>query len=463
MLQTGTKANTVTPVAKVPGREIFGHALGGVGQNIIYALWSTWITAFYTDAFGLNPIFMGGMFVAARIWDGFNDPMMGILADRSKSRFGRYRCWLLRMPLFVAVFLILNFTVPDLSGTAKLAYAAITYILMGMAFTSVDIPYWSLPAAMTSDPRERTKIFTTATLGTQLATVTTGMMIPVLLKRFGGTGNPQAYFKIAVVIAIIGCILYLTCFGLVREHVDAPKQKFSFKLAFKSLYTNKPLFCIMITNLVINLAFIMKMTLNYYYATYTLGNVAIMSIMSLVTLPSILVGTVAAPVLARRFGKKNTLLGQMIANLIISALFYVTGYGSVPVILIFTSLQILCVGSAFVIISSMTADTIEYGEWKTGQRNEGIITSTRTLITKVASALVGVAVAVVLTTTGYVPNEVQTVHTMNAFHLVVSLLPGLVMMIGVIPMFFYPLTEIRHTEIMEELNARREASGDAAE
>ena len=120
------------------------------------------------------------------------------------------------------------------------------------------------------------------------------------------------------------------------------------------------------------------------------------------------------------------------------------------------ALQVLCVGASFVMLSSMTADTIEYGEWITGQRNEGIITSTRTLITKIASALVGVAVAVVLTMTGYVPNVEQTTETMQAFHFVISFLPGIVMMIGAIPIFFYSLTESKHQEIMEELKKRNE-------
>lgn len=435
--------------------EVLGHALGGVGQNTVYALWSGFITAFYTDVFGMNPAVMAAIFLFARIWDGINDPMMGILADRSKSRFGRYRCWLLRMPPVVAVCLVLNFTVLHFGTTGNIIYATITYILMGMAFTSVDIPYWSLPAAMTSNPEERTKIFTTATLGTNLATTVGNMLIPILLVTFGGTGSSRAYFITAVIFALVGFVLYLTCFGLVREHVKAPTEKFSFKLAIKSLFTNKPLFCIMITNLVINLAFIMKMTLNYYYTTYTLGDVKLMSLMSLITLPSILLGTAAAPFLTKFFGKKKTLLGLMAANLVISIIFYLIGYHNITLVLIMGALQILCVGCSFVVISSMTADTIEYGEWKTGQRNEGVITSTRTLITKIASALVGVAVAIVLTMTGYVPNVEQTASTMNAFHFVVALLPGIVMMIGAIPMFFYPLTEKRHAEIVEELKERK--------
>lgn len=441
---------------QVRGIEIFGHALGGVGQNMVYALWSGFITAFYTDIFGMNPAVMATIFVIARVWDAFNDPMMGILADRSKSKFGRYRCWLLRMPAVVATCLILNFTVPGFGSVGNTVYAAVTYILMGMAFTSVDIPYWSMPAAMTSDPGERTKIFTTANLGTNIASTVGNMLIPILLVNFGGTDSAHAYFMTAVIFAIIGAALYFTCFALTKEHVQPPTQEFSFRLALKSLVVNKPLFCVMITNLVINLAFIMKMTLNYYYTTYTLGNVKLMSVMSLVTLPSIILGTCIAPLLAKKLGKKRTLLALMIANLIISGIFFVGGYSSVPFVLVMGALQILCVGAAFVMLTSMTADTIEYGEWKTGQRNEGIITSTRTLITKIASALVGVAVAVVLTMTGYVPNVEQSAETMGAFHFVISFLPGIVMMIGAVPIFFYSLTESKHEEIMEELAKRRE-------
>ncbi len=450
------KQETIVETDKVPKREIVGHMLGGVGQNLVYALWSSFITAFYTDVFGMNPVVMATIFVIARVWDAFNDPMMGILADRSKSRYGRYRCWLLRMPPVVATCLVLNFTVPNFGPVGKTIYAAVTYILMGMAFTSVDIPYWSLPAAMTGDPAERTKIFTTATLGTNFASALGSMLIPIMLVQFGGTGSSKAYFTTALIFALLGLVLYYICFFMVREHVQPSNQKFSFKLAMQSLFTNKPLFCIMITNLVMNLAFIMKMSLNYYYTVYTLGDVRLMSIISLVTLPSIMGGTLCAPLLAKKMGKKNTLLAMMILNLIISTAFYLMGYSNFTVVLIMTALQVFCVGASFVMISSMTADTIEYGEWKTGQRNEGIITSTRTLITKLASALVGVAVAMVLTMTGYVANAEQSVETMQAFHFVVSMLPGIVMMIGAIPMFFYTLTEKRHAEILEELKRRRE-------
>lgn len=180
-----------------------------------------------------------------------------------------------------------------------------------------------------------------------------------------------------------------------------------------------------------------------------------MSIMSFLSLPGILIGTIMAPLLAKKFGKKYTLIIVTIANLIISVLFFITGYENLVLVFIFTCLQVTCVGAAFVMISSMTADTIEYGEWQTGQRNEAVITSTRTLITKVASAMTGLATAIILVVANYQPNIEQTAATKSSFHFIASLLPGVVMMIGVIPMFFYELTEKRHAEIIEELNNRK--------
>lgn len=357
--------------------------------------------------------------------------------------------------------MILNFSVPNLAGTGKLVYAGITYILMGMAFTSVDIPFWSLPTAMTGDPQERTKLFTTTTMSTNIASALASTLIPMLIMGFGGPkgeGAPRAYFMTALIIAGIGCTLYLTCFGLVREHVKAPVQKFSFKLAFKAVYTNKPLFCVMVTNLVINMAFIAKMTFNYFYFSYSLGNYSLMAIMGILTIPCMVLGSLSVPFIVKKFGKKKSVIGLTGGVLAASVIFFFVGYSSIPLVMIFSALQVTLVGACTVVINAMTADTTEYGEWMTGQRNEGIITSTRTLISKVASALVGVVTAVVLTAAQYNSTAaVQSAYTMGAFHMVVSLLPGVVMFIGVIPMFFYSLTEERHAQIVAEISARRAA------
>lgn len=136
---------------EVKGREMFGHAIAGFGQNLIFGLWSSYMLVFYTDIFGISAGAAGIIMLLTRVWDGFNDPMMGSIADHTRTKWGRYRPWLLFMSPIIVIFLVLNFSSPDLSPVAKIVYASITYVMMSMAFTAVDVPYWTMPAAMSAD------------------------------------------------------------------------------------------------------------------------------------------------------------------------------------------------------------------------------------------------------------------------------------------------------------------------
>ncbi|MGL5693712.1 MAG: MFS transporter [Peptostreptococcaceae bacterium] len=454
-MELSVSSNDKSKKGIVTKKEMFGHAIGGLGQNTIFSLWSGYMMMFYTDVFGLSVTFVGALFLMARAWDAINDPLMGMLADRTRSKYGRFRPWLLVMPIPISICLVLNFTAPNLTGTSAMVYAAVTYIMMSMAFTAVDIPYWSLPAAMTSDPDERTKIFSFSNLGTNLASTLAGASIVPLVTLIGGENMKKGFFWTAVIFAVIGSTLYYTCFRLVKEHVAPSQEKFSFKLAIKSLSTNKPLLLVMITGLVTNLAFITKQMLSPYYTRYTLGNFGIMSIMAITTLPAIIIGTVCAPMICKKFGKKKSLVGLNIFILLVGILYFFTAGNNIKLVLIYSALQTFGVGAAMVITTSMTADTIEYAEWKTGQRNEGVITSSRTLITKFGMAITGGVVSAILVLVNYQPNVAQTIETMTAFHTIASIVPGIVMCIGCIPLFFYDLTEEKHAQIVKEIEERK--------
>ena len=199
----------------------------------------------------MTPGFMGILFTVARIWDGVNDLMWGTIVDRTKSKYGRFRPWILRSSFILAIVLVLSFTVPNFSANGKMIYAAIFYIIFDMVFTTLDISYWGLPAAMSSDPNERNKIFAWSTTASNAISTISSIIIPILLVNFGGETNAGSFFKVAMVIGIFALVMYLICFALVREHVTpANAEKFSVKLALKNIYVNKPLFCVMIANLV---------------------------------------------------------------------------------------------------------------------------------------------------------------------------------------------------------------------
>lgn len=410
---------------------------------------------FYTDVFGLSAAFVGMLFFGARAWDAINDPMMGVIADKTRTKWGRFRPWLLIMPIPVGICLILNFTVPNVTGTAAMIYAAVTYILMSMAFTAIDIPYWSMPSAMTTDPVKRTKIFSYSNLGTSMASTVAGMLIVPLLNAFGGANTKSGFFGTAIVMAVIGITLYLTGFKLTREHVEASTEKFNYKKAAKALGTNKPLLIVLIASIALNLGMIIKMSLQLFYVQYNLGTLNLVPIFSMLALPGTILGSLFAPKIASKFGKKKALIGASITLLVVGIIFMLTPYSQVWLIMILSAAQVTLITLSMVIVSSMIADTIEYAEWKTGQRNEGVISSTRTFTTKLAMAFSGLIAGGILTFAGYVPNVEQSQMTLTVFHLVSSIVPGVIALVACIPMKWYDLTEERHAQIMKEIAERK--------
>jgi Na+/melibiose symporter-like transporter len=177
---------------KLPFSQRLGHVTGGVGHNLIYAMMAGYVSIFFTDVFGLNAGYVATLFLAARIWDAVNDPIMGLICDRTRSRFGHFRCWLLYASPVVGLALILCFRVPANAQTAGYAYAAIFYVLLGMSFTAVDIPYWGLPAAMTDDPAERTRVYTAAGMASTLASGAGAIAIPAMVTAFGADDQAGA-------------------------------------------------------------------------------------------------------------------------------------------------------------------------------------------------------------------------------------------------------------------------------
>lgn len=448
-------SNSEVIAGEVTKKEILGHAIGGVGQNFIFALWSGYMMMFYTDVFGLSAAFVGVLFFGARVWDAVNDPIMGIMADKTRTKWGRFRPWLLFMPIPIGVCLVLNFTAPNLSGTSAIIYATITYILMSMSFTAVDIPYWSMPSAMTTDPIKRTKLFSYARLSTSLASVVAGMIIIPLVNVIGKGDMKKGFFGTAVVIAIIGAVFYLISFKMTREHIAASTEKFNYKKAIQALSQNKPLMIILVSSVAINLGMILKNSLQLYYVQYNLGTLNLIPVFSFLSLPGIVIGSLIAPKISSKYGKKNTLIGSNIVLLLAGIIFMFTPYTQVWMIILMTAIQVTVIGLAMVIVSSMIADTIEYAEWKTGQRNEGIISSTQTFTTKLAIAISGLLAGSILTASGYVPNVEQAQSTLTVFHIVSSIVPGLIGILACIPLKWYDLTEEKHLKIMEEISSRK--------
>ncbi len=197
---------------EVTGREMFGHAIAGFGQNLIFGLWSSYMLVFYTDIFGISAGAASIIMLLTRVWDGVNDPMMGTIADHTRTKWGRYRPWLLFMAPVIVVFLVLNFSIPDLSPALKVAYAGVTYVMMSMAFTAVDVPYWTMPAAMSSDVPKRSRIISLSRMTTTLASTVLGVMAIPLISVLGQGDKAKGYMLTALTVGILGAVF--TSLGL---------------------------------------------------------------------------------------------------------------------------------------------------------------------------------------------------------------------------------------------------------
>lgn len=343
-------------------KEIFGHAVAGFGQNLIYGFWSGYTMVFFTDVFGIAASAAGLIVLFSRIWDAINDPMMGAIADRTRTRWGRYRPWFLFMALPITIFLTLNFSTPNLSGGAKVAYAAVTYILMSMAFTGVDVPYWTLPSAMSSDPNQRGSIFATSRLSTTLSALLVSIVAVPIITALSGNGTAAGYRNAALLFGCVGAAFYLVGFLFI-----------AFCLAGSALYF----------------------------------------------------------------------------------LYFLYGYKNLTGVLVFTAIAPIPLGCLSILASTMISSTIEYMEWKTGQRNEGIISSSQTFSSKVCLAIGGGLSGLILTLSNYVPNQQQTVATLNVFHGTLTLAPTILFLIAIVPMLFFDLTNERYAQIVEDLKQRR--------
>lgn len=441
---------------EVKGREMFGHAIAGFGQNLIFGLWSSYMLVFYTDIFGISAGAAGIIMLLTRVWDGFNDPMMGSIADHTRTKWGRYRPWLLFMSPIIVIFLVLNFSSPDLSPVAKIVYASITYVMMSMAFTAVDVPYWTMPAAMSADVQKRSRIISFSRMSTTAATTVLGVIAVPLINAFGQGDMKKGYMMTALAIGLVGASFYLIGFANIREHVQPiANQKIGFKSSVRAIVRNKPLLLLLACGLLGNTGTMLKQGMVIYYVQYCVGDFNLIPIFSVLFLPGMILGLAIAPIFTKRFDSKTVFIGSRIFGIVVDVIFFFAGFSNIPLTMFLYALTSIPLGISSVVSATMLTNTIEYAEWKFGNRQEGLISSTQTLTAKIGMALSVGVTGLVLQIANYVPNQVQTHETQMMIHGAFTLFCAVVGLLGIIPMLFNKFTDKRHAEIVKELEERR--------
>lgn len=436
------------------GRKI-GFGLGGSASNFIWMMISFYMLYFYTDVFGIPASVAGFIFLGARIWDAVNDPIMGYIADRTNSRWGKFRPYLLFGSLPLALIYILTFTTPDLSPTGKIIYAVITYVLLGMLYTLVNIPYNSLAAAITQDTNERSSLASLMLITTYITVLIIAVATIPLVGLFP---TQQAGFSYTVTIyAVFSMTLFLICFATTREKRSmAIKKPESFINHLKLISHNKYLLILALAMFFTSTANEIRTTAAIYFFKYNFGDESVFPVFMLVVAVFMIIGALMAPLLARKLESKRNL--YILATLLSS----ITGLGilftpiaNLGTIILFSALGSVGGGMIFVLVWSMIPDTVEYGEWRTGVRGEGIVYSVLTFTTKMAYAAGGTLAAKLLSWAGFVPHVDQTAQVQNIILYMLALFPIIAGILAITVISFYKIDTKYHMNLVKEINERK--------
>ncbi len=456
---------------KLSFKEKIGYSLGDTASNLFFQTFILFLPIFYTDVFGLPAAAMGTLFLFTRIFDAANDPIMGTLADRTNTRWGKFRPYILFFAIPFGIMGVLTFTTPDFDASGKLIYAYLTYNFLMVMYTIVNVPYSALMGVITPNSMERTEVssyrFVAAFIGALIVQAST-----ISLVKYFGKGSDAVGWQWAMgCLAGLAALLFFITFITTKERVQPPKeQKAEFKKDLRDLFTNKP-WLLIAGATVFQLTYIVMRgsSIAYYFKYYVgdqqlnlFGNVIALSQEAFTSsfLLSGSIATIVGVVLTKWFSKildkKNTYAGFLIASAAINAVFYFARPQDVILIYVLNLLVSFLFGPVSVLQWAMYTDTADFSEWKNRRRATALLMAASLFALKLGLALGGTLVGWVLAYYGFVANQTQTAEAMAGIVLLLSLYPAIFGIAGGLLMMRYPLTNKMMVKIEEELTARRQ-------
>lgn len=453
--------------------EKLGYSLGDTASNLFWQTFSMFLLYFYTDIFGITAAAAGTMFLVTRIWDTVNDPLMGIISDRTNTRWGKFRPYLLWLAFPFGIIGVLTFTTPDFEPTGKLIYAYVTYGLMMMVYTAINIPYSALMGVLSPDPLERTK----ASSFRFVAAFTGGLIVQStalkLVKVLGGNNEALGWQLTMALFAFLAAVLFLTTFGVTRERV-APSvtQVTSLKKDVKDLFSNTPWVVLFFAGIfLLTFVSIRNGSIMYFYKYYVGDQVVAlfgreMNLTSdgLATTFMVLgsganiVGVLVTSWFSKTFGKKRSFIGLMLLTIIFTAVFLVMRPENVLMMFTLQVIISFVMGPLSPIVWAMYTDTADYSEWKSARRATGLVMSASTMAQKFGWTIGGAVAGWLLAMFGFEANQLQTGETILGIRLMISIIPAIAAVLCGVFMFFYKLDDATMATITADLKARRDQS-----
>lgn len=458
---------------KLSFKEKIGYSLGDTASNLFFQTFILFLPIFYTDVFGLPAAAMGTMFLITRIFDAVNDPVMGTIADRTNTRWGKFRPYILFFAVPFGIVGVLTFTTPGLDATGKVIYAYVTYNLLLVMYTIVNVPYSALMAVITPNSLERTEVssfrFVAAFIGGLIVQAAT-----ISLVKYFGQGNDAVGWQWAMgCLAGLAVVLLFVTFITTKERVSPPKEQTSeFKKDLRDLFTNKPWLLIAGATVFQLTYIVMRNSSIAYYFKYYVGNQQLNLFGKVIDLSYeaftssfllsgsvvTIIGVMLTTWLSKLLDKKNTYAGFLIASAALNALFYFVRPQDVLLIYILNLLVSFLFGPVSVLQWAIYTDTADYSEWKNQRRATALLMAASLFALKLGLTLGGALVGWILGYYGFAANQTQTAEALSGILLLLSLFPAIFGIAGGLLMISYPLTNKMMVNIEEELTARRLAT-----
>jgi len=441
---------------KIKNREFAGYFSYAVGQCLSFGLVGSFILYFYTDILGISPAAAGIIFLVARIWDAVNDPIIAGYMDTLNFKRGKFKPYLMFVPLLIAAVTAISFIGMDLPASTKVAYAAITYISWGMIYTISDVPFWTMSSVISQDPQERAKAVTVAMLGVNIGIAGASILFPLFTAFFAATSTTKGYMEGTIALMLVALPLMMIGSRQLKERVKSnPADKITILDSFRVVKTNKPL-AFVLAAFFCNVFFNLSTGLYIYFFTYNMGNAELLSVMGTIGMVTSM-ACLLMPVLTKHFRKRDLFIILATIEIVLRIGFYFSGYQNLLVVFVFLALIHTVNVITNPIVSAMLSETIEYAELKSGRRCAAIAFSGQTFTGKLAWAIAGGISGSLLIWLGYQPNTSQTQETLDGLFMYITLLPILGCVLRIIIMQRYSFTEERHAEVRVALSQRQGA------
>lgn len=458
--ETKIAQQNVVAKEKTSPKLAIAYSFGEIGSQMSWYMINNYLMLFYTDVVGISASAISMIMLIARVWDAINDPIMGNIADRTNTRWGKFRPYLMFAPPFLAIFNILTFTVFPVTGMAKVLLCLICYIGTGMAYTVVVTGYAALQHVIALDSQVRMNLATARGIGASVIGIILSACAMPMILFFSGESVPNAkgYFVTTVILSLCMIPAFWICAAQCKEtygkqlHAQPESEKLGLIASIKEICKNDQLLMVVLNTILGTICVSGRMGLLTYYIIYVVGDYTVIAMVFTVMTFAQLVGNFFVPWGTKKFGKKNYLIILQLIMCVGFFLMFINPTSNKAYLLGVSFICGLC-NSASSICYGLVSDSIEYGDWKLGRRQEGVAGAMLGFGVKLSTAICGSLGVLLLAAVGYVAGVDQTEATKNGINMIVNIVPMIIGLLGIVPLLFYKLSPKKITEIRADLDA----------